>query len=128
MVTFVMIYEDEKIAEYWYFPECGRIEKCTEENPHGVITFFKDQELIEITKAAPQEKVHKVTVEELIESRNFFNKERIEQGLPEFTEEEYPTPIEGFISHFYADHVTSQIMKAYEKQGVLIKKGTAIWY
>ncbi len=128
MVTFVMICEDEKTAEYWYFPNCGKIEKCTEENPHGLITFFKDQELFEITQAAPQEIVRKVTVEELIESRNFLNKERIEQGLPEFTEEEYPMPTEGFILHFYADHATRQIMKAYEKQGVLIKKGTAIWY
>ena len=97
------------------------------QEPHGVVTLFKKTGTFEITKLAPADFSHQVSLEDVKALRDSVNNMRIEQGEPELTEEEWATPTEGFVSTFYADHVISRIRKSFE-QGVILKKGGAAWY
>lgn len=79
-------------------------------------------------KKATKDFSSQVSVKELVDVHNSINKLRVEEGLPELTEKEYPTPTEGFITYFYADHAMTNIMKTYRNEGILMKKGISIWY
>ena len=111
----------DEVAVYWYYPNGDK------QKHHGVVTFFKKTGAFEITQLAPDDFSRHVKLEEVKSLRDFVNNMRIEQGKPELTEEEWPTPTEGFITTFFADHVISTVKKSFEK-GVLPKEGSAAWY
>ena len=121
MVKFILVEETDEIAVYWYYPE-GNFDKA-----HGVVTLFKKTGAFEITQLAPDDFSRYVPVEDVKALRDSVNNERIEQGEPELTEEEWPTPTEGFVNTFYADHVITRVRESFEK-GEVIKKGYAAWY
>ena len=121
MVEFILVEEMDEVAVYWYYPNGDK------QKHHGVVTFFKKTGAFEITQLAPDDFSRHVKLEEVKSLRDFVNNMRIEQGEPELTEEEWPTPTEGFITTFFADHVISTVKKSFEK-GVLLKEGNAAWY
>ena len=121
MVSFILVEETDAVAIYNYYPQ------AEETNESGVITLFKKTGTFEITRLAPDDFSRRVTLEEVKSLRDSVNNVRVEEGEPELTEEEGPTPTEGFITTFYADHVISTVRKSFER-GVLPKKGSAAWY
>ena len=120
MVTFILVEETDDIAIYWYFPD-------GDENAHGIVTLFKKTGAFEITQLAPKDFSRRVSLEDVKALRDSENNLRLESGEPELTEEEWPTPTEGFVCTFYADHVISRVRKSFE-QGEVLKKGGAAWY
>ena len=120
MVRFILVEETDEVAVYWYYPD-------GEKKPHGVITLFKKTGAFEITKLAPDDFSRQVTPEDFKALRDSVNNMRIETGEPELTEEEWLTPMEGFVATFYADHVISRVRESFE-QGLILKKGGAAWY
>lgn len=121
MVSFILVEETDDVAVYNYYPQ------AKETNESGVVTLFKKNGAFEITRTAPDDFSRRVTLEEVKSLRDSVNNLRIEEGEPELTEEEWPTPTESFITTFYADHVISTVRKSFER-GVLLKKGSAAWY
>ena len=120
MVEFVLIEEDDTRAIYEYYPE-------NKKDKNGTLTLFKNDGHVEITKMASDDFSRYVPVEELKESRAFMNRLRLEEGEKPLSEEEWPIPIKGFTTTFYADHAVRKIKRAY-KNGEILKRGVVIWY
>jgi len=120
MVSFTLVAETEKTAVYRYCPE-GDERNC------GMVTLFKETGAFEITKLAPKDFSRRVTLEEVKALRDSVNVERIAEGLPELTEDDWQTPTKGFVTTFYADHVIAHVREAFE-QGTLLRAGKAAWY
>ena len=121
MVSFALIEDNDNCAIYEYYPENKNNDDC------GILTLFKNNGRVEITKLAADDFSRYVPVEELIEGREFWNRIRQEEGKDPLSEEEWPIPTKGFTSTFYADHAVSKIAKAYEK-GEILRKGVVAWY
>lgn len=121
MVSFALIEDNDTCAIYEYYPESKK------NDDYGILTLFKNDGRVEITKLAADDFSRYVPVEELIESREFWNKMRQEEGEGPLSEEEWPTPTEGFTTTFYADHAVNKIVKAYE-EGKILRKGVVAWY
>ncbi|MCQ4023221.1 MULTISPECIES: hypothetical protein [unclassified Ruminococcus] len=119
MVKFKLIFENEETIIYYYYPE------GSEEN--GIITVDKINNTIGITKLAPTDFSHEVSVEELNSLRNSVNATRIAEGQPELTEDEWPSSTQPEVSTFYADHVIARISDAINK-GKKLERGTVTWY
>ncbi len=122
MVTFKLIFNDGKIAIYWYFPE-GK-----EENGHGVIIVNQVEHTIKIETLAPDDFQREEPAENLNQLRDEINAIRLENGEPPLTEEELPTATEPMIITFFADHVISSIGKTIREEGKLPETGMSAWY
>ncbi len=105
MVKFQLVSEDDRFIIYWYFPEGGE--------DHGVITVDKEMQTAEITSLAPKDFLRTVSVDELNSLRDSVNSMRVSEGMPELTEEEWPSATESVVSTFYADHVINRLSEAY---------------
>lgn len=122
MVTFFLVINNDEIAVFHYFPE-GR-----EESGYGVITIFKQEERIEVTKLAAEDFEYHISKEEDDAMRDSVNEMRAKEGEPLLTNEEWkPFPPEGIDMTFYASHAISRIVEAYNK-GVLLDYGKSAWY
>lgn len=84
--------------KYKYFPE-GHEDK----NPGTIIIYLENS---------------------LIDS---LNRLRVENGMQELTEEEWPRPMKDETWYYYADHAISRIVSDYKK-GKILEKGTVVWY
>ena len=121
MVTFALVSDNKKQATYHYFPE-GK-----ENNDYGIIKLDKEKQRLFIVKLADKDSICEILLDELIAARESANKIRIEEGLPELTEKEWPTPTKGFTMTVYATHAIQKIAEEYQK-GVVPQNGVSIWY
>lgn len=119
MVTFQLVSEDDRFIIYWYFPEGGE--------DHGVITVDKEMQTAEITSLAPKDFSRTVSVDELNSLRDSVNSMRVSEGMPELTEEEWPSATESAVSTFYADHVINRLSEAFIA-GKKSEYGTVAFY
>lgn len=122
MVTFKLIFNDGKIAIYWYFPE-GK-----EENGHGVIIVNQVEHTIKIETLAPDDFQREEPAENLNRLRDEINAMMLENEEPPLTEEELPTATEPMIITFFADHVIKNIREEIKETGTLPKTGMSAWY
>ena len=122
MVYFRLVEGTKEKAVYRYFP--GHAE---EEDPedYGIIILDKTTDRFEISRLAPADYQFTVTVEEQLESRESFNRARLEEGEPPLSEEEFPIPTRPFTVTAYADPVCYRIMTEY-KEGKLPKCGLSM--
>lgn len=121
MVKFKLVEENGKFITYWYYPEAD------EDNGHGVIIIDKEQETIDIAELAPDDFSHEVSIKEQNLMRDSVNEMRKEDGMPELTEEEWPSAKGPFTSTFYADHAVTKICEAYDT-GEVLQEGISQWY
>ena len=76
---------------------------------------------------APKDFSRRVTFAEVKALRDSVNAERIAEGLPALTEEDWRTPTEGFVTTFYADHVIAHVREAFDR-GTLLRAGKVARY
>ena len=119
MVTFQLVSEDDQFIIYWYFPEGGE--------DHGVITVDKEMQTAEIASLAPKDFSRTISVDELNSLRDSVNSMRVSEGMPELTEEEWPSATESAVSTFYADHVINRLSEAFNA-GEKLEYGTVAFY
>ncbi len=117
MVYFEMFYNENGIIRYHYWVEGNK-----EKRP-GVIEIDLHNETIGIKLSAEDEWERVVTAEELNNFAKAVNDERISDGLEPILDED---AIYDGISHYYADHVISELKKSYDK-GNLLEKGYCHW-
>jgi hypothetical protein len=60
--------------------------------------------------------------------REQVNEMRAQDGELPLTEEEWPIETEDIGYYWYADHAIDVILEAYNKDGTVMKQGTAHWY
>ena len=121
MVTFRLIDENIRYIIYWYFPEGN------EEKGNGIITIDKENDCIDISKLAPDDFTRIITIEEQNAMRDSINQMRIEEGMEELSEEEFPSATKPLTETFYADHAIRKIVESYNN-GIVLKDGMALWY
>ncbi len=121
MVTFRLIDENIRYIIYWYFPEGN------EEKGNGIITIDKENDCIDISKLAPDDFTRIITIEEQNAMRDSINQMRIEEGMEELSEEEFPSATKPLTKTFYADHAIRKIVESYNN-GIVLKDGMAAWY
>ena len=119
MVKFQLVSEDDRFIIYWYYPEGGE--------DHGVITVDREMQTAEITSLAPKDFSRTVSVDELNSLRDSVNSMRVSEGMPELTEEEWPSGTEPVVSTFYADHVINRLSEAFSA-GEKPEHGTVAFY
>ena len=119
MVKFQLVSEDDRSVIYWYYPEGSK--------EHGVITVDKKTQTAEITCLAPDDFSRTVSVDEFKSLRYSVNSMRVSEGMPELTEEEWPSATEPAISTFYADHVINRLLESFIS-GEWPERGTIAFY
>ncbi len=119
MVRFRRISEKGSILLYRYYPEGGE--------EYGTITVDKDKRSIIILQLAPNDFSYTIPVSELNSLRDSVNAMRIQEGMPELTQKEWPTATAPALSNTYADHAMNRLSKAFET-GDWPKEGTVMWY
>ena len=122
MVTFKLIKSENNIHNFEYFPEGKTSLKC------GIIILDEIQEKIYVSKVAETDFYSVTTAEELNEMRNHVNEMRVQDGEPPLTVKEWPNETENIGYYWYADHAIDVISDAYNKDGTVIKQGSAHWY
>lgn len=119
MVTFKLVFKDEHILIYEYYPN------GIEENP-GIIEVNLDNQTIEVTKIARSDFETKISVKSLKQMRDSINNMRKENGRPELTEKELPIATEPLVYLFYGSHAKNNIAKAVNS-GEPLEKGMTAW-
>ena len=122
MVIFNLIKSENKKHFFEYFPEGKTTSKG------GIIVLDEVEQKIYVSEVAEEDSYRFYSVEELNETRNFYNDMRIKDGEPPLTEEEWPIETKDLEYYCYAVHAINVISKAYNKDGTIMKKGSACWY
>jgi hypothetical protein len=121
MVTFKLIEENDTELIYHYFPE-GKIV-----GGYGKIRFDRINSIINVVKLASEDYTKVISKEEVNSLRDSVIKMSIEEGLPEITEEDWPTAKEDILNTKYADHAISRILESLNN-GVILKEDMVAWY
>ena len=122
MVIFNLIKSENEKHYFEYFPEGDMSLKG------GIIVLDETEQKIYVSEVAEEDFYSIIDVDELKDTRDFYNNMRIENGEQPLTEEEWPIETEDMGYYWYADHAIDVISKAYNKDGTIIKKGSAYWY
>ena len=121
MVKFELIEQNENFLKYEYYPEADKTKKP------GIIIVDLKEEFIDVETPAEDDWQDKISVESLKGMRESINIERREQGLPDFTEEEFPYPTEDKLFYHYAEFAIKRIAEALN-EGEVLESGGAYWY
>lgn len=125
MVDFKLVYQDENILKYEYYPE-GKFDKQP-----GIITVkLKSKNLlkdIKVIKKAEKDFRITHTVKEQNDFREALNNACKENGEPELAEDKYPIATEDISYLCYGYKAAIKIYKAINN-GEIPKKGTVMWY
>jgi hypothetical protein len=122
MVTFELESITSDKAVYKYFPENHR------ESAYGVFSISLVNGDVVLEVVAEEDHLCRTSASELNAMRDAINEMRAENGEPPLTEEEWPIETEDIGYYWYADHAIDVISDAYNKDGTVIKQGSAHWY
>ena len=122
MVIFVLLSEKATEVKYEYYPEGKKNNK-----PGTIIIDTKKMEIKEIIPAENDFYI-KHTASDINELRDNANHMRLEEGLPEITEEEWPSAKEDVEYFKYAQHAIDKIDEMYEAEGKFPLDGIVAWY
>lgn len=122
MVIFNLSKSENEKHYFEYFPEGKTSLKG------GIIVLDEAEQKIYVSEVAEKDFYSVTTAKELNKMRNGVNETRIQIGEPPLTEEEWPIETEDIGYYWYADHAIDVISDAYNKDGTVIKQGSAHWY
>lgn len=121
MVVFERYKKEYGIILYHYYPENERAKEP------GIIELNTVMETINVVTPAEKDWLRRVDPSELNAMRDAINALRVENGEPEYTEEEYPSATKTEEWYWYADHAIHKIVEAYN-EGKILEHGTVVWY
>ena len=122
MVLFTLHSESATEVKYEYYPEGKK------DNKPGIIMIDIMQMQIKEIIPAENDFYVKHTTAEINELRDDANRMRIAEGLPEITEEEWPSANEDIEYYKYAQHAIERINELYELNREFPLEGVAAWY
>jgi hypothetical protein len=121
MVDFKLIKETQLEYLYEYYPEQDHSKKA------GIITYNKVTKDLKIAFLAETDYMETTTLEDLLKARAAMNEIVLEERKSPLTEEEWPTPTEGFSVAAYGVMAMRKIQEKIE-QGEIPKHGISVWY
>ncbi len=121
MLEFKLISKENGVYIYEYYPD-GNFSKKP-----GIVKLDTNKQKIELVVMAEEDFVRIITAEELNESRESMNKLRQEEGLPPFTEVEWPLEKEDIEHYFYGSHVVNKIWEDFIGN-TMKEEGMVAWY
>lgn len=122
MVYYCLREQNGPYAKYEYYPE-NHLESAP-----GIIDVNLSEESISVTLLAEEDFWVTHSIEDQNSLRESVNRDRVEAGEPELTEEEWPVATEAMRYTSYGSKAISHICRKYDEDGKLPQAGYMCWY